>query len=663
VITPGAIPQVTGDLDACYSHGFMVSVLGSRFADTGSAVMRSWSGLSGVYVAPESGVLLAAMVPVAFTAGGVGADLNTAGSAIMSYATAVRPIKARLQGLASEASVFVAYASAHGDWNTDQSRVDQHNAMLTEVNDLMARWEAAERSCANTIDALYGGTQYGVNNGDGTASANEYGLTADQWGSVATGNDGVPWGTAAGRDKPWYEDVGDAVGGVFVGVWHGVTGLVTGFGGFVGFQGWDVMGQSWKGLGALAIVAASPQVMFSNQGFLGYQPGEIQATVTGMGKGLIAYDRWASDPAQAAGESVFNIATFFIPVGGAAAGAAKAASLAGKTAQVVGVAGKAAKVGAVVKASRVADVVAGVRTTLDLRLNNAANALHTALGGPDRALAGPGRSLHLPEAPVPHTPDLHATTIHPGAPAHPTIGADGAPAHPTTGHDGGSPVHSEATGSPHSSPPASQHDVHDSNYASDNPRTSFSRQEGLQPNTAYHVDGRGTFYTDSTGHVVYVEARGGTGRLNIDLQHPVPNATYHVNDHAFYHTDDMGRATHVHIDQWINESGVRSPSVQTTVGGLGGPGYDGGHLVAVSNGGIPENINITPMIEHINRGAGESYSGLERILRNHAGGVSPKQVSVDVYQRFDGKSMVPQRFVVRYTIDGIEQPKAVFLNE
>jgi hypothetical protein len=69
-------------------------------------------------------VLLQAMVPVAFTAGGVGADLNAAGSAIMAYATAVRPIKARLQGMVSEASAFVAYASAHDNWDTDQSRVD-----------------------------------------------------------------------------------------------------------------------------------------------------------------------------------------------------------------------------------------------------------------------------------------------------------------------------------------------------------------------------------------------------------------------------------------------------------------------------------------------------------------------------------------------------------
>jgi len=110
---------------------------------------------------------------------------------------------------------------------------------------------------------------------------------------------------------------------------------------------------------------------------------------------------------------------------------------------VVGVAGRAAKVGDVVKASRVADVVAGVRTTLGLRLNNAANALHTALGGPDRALAGPGR-LHLPEAPVPHTPDLHATTIHPDAPTAPH------PAGPTS-HGGvqGTESREASTATPH----------------------------------------------------------------------------------------------------------------------------------------------------------------------------------------------------------------------
>jgi len=270
-----------------------------------------------------------------------------------------------------------------------------------------------------------------------------------------------------------------------------LTGLVTGLGGFVGFQGWDVMGQSWKGLGALAIVAASPQVMFSNQGFPGYEPGEIQATVTGMGKGLIAYDQWSSDPAQAAGESVFNIATFFIPVGGAAAGTAKAASLVGKTAQVVGVAGKAAKVADVVKASRVADVVAGVRTTVDLRLNNAANARHTALGGPDRALAGPGRR-HLPEAPVPHTPDLHATTIHPDPPAAPHPAGPGPSERIHEGQPAPARTGSEA--------PAVDRTVHVDAADVPGPRTPFATRADLLPNIRYDVPGRGSYFTDGAAH-------------------------------------------------------------------------------------------------------------------------------------------------------------------
>lgn len=155
--------------------------------------------------------------------------------------------------------------------------------------------------------------------------------------------------------------------------WPGLMGMVTGFGGLVGFQGWGVMGQSWKGLGERVVVLS---------------PGGVALMglneVTGMGKSLVAWDRWSKDPAQAAGESVFTIATFFIPVGGAAAGTAKAVSLAGKAAEVVGVAGKVAKVADVLKVSRVADVVAGVRVTLDVHLNNAAAVLHTVLGGPDR---------------------------------------------------------------------------------------------------------------------------------------------------------------------------------------------------------------------------------------------------------------------------------------
>ena len=400
------------------------------------------------------------------------------------------------------------------------------------------------------------------------------------------------------------------MGGVFVGVGHGVTGLVTGLGGLVGFQGWDVMGRSWKGLGALAIVAASPQVMVSNQGFPGYQPGEIQGTVTGMGKSLIAYDQWASDPAQAAGESVVNIATFFIPVGGGAAGTAKAASLAGKTHGVVGVAGTAAKVTDVLKASRVADVVAGVRTTLDLRLNNAANALHTALGGPDRALAGPGRR-HLPEAPVPHTPDLHATTIHPDpgsvaphpaghptphetAPPHgattPTETAPGAQDAPT--HSYGYDSNGAIKGTP-GDPVTTLHDrvagglqdvLHDPRTAGQIP-PGHDPLHGLTPQQYFDTFGTGTSFSDgaprwdwvnqapNNGAVLGSEKPAVLGVGDVIDRYGPPRGNYVSPEGTPYPSrglpaDSIGSGYHVY--EVVKPIPVRSSLVERAFGELGG---------------------------------------------------------------------------------------------
>ncbi len=79
-------------------------------------------------------------------------------------------------------------------------------------------------------------------------------------------------------------------------------------------------------------------------------------------------------------------------------------------------AGEVAKVTDALKVNWVADVVAGVRTTLD---------------------------LHLPEAPVPHTPDLHAMTVHPDAPTAPH------PAGPTGSHGEGAPPRGPAAAGPH----------------------------------------------------------------------------------------------------------------------------------------------------------------------------------------------------------------------
>ena len=53
-----------------------------------------------------------------------------------------------------------------------------------------------------------------------------------------------------------------------------------------------------------------------------------QQTLLNAGKGLIAWDKWQDDPAAAAGESVFNVASFIVPVGAATAPVRASASTA-----------------------------------------------------------------------------------------------------------------------------------------------------------------------------------------------------------------------------------------------------------------------------------------------------------------------------------------------
>ncbi|RJF40057.1 hypothetical protein D4740_12655, partial [Actinomyces sp. 2119] len=62
----------------------------------------------------------------------------------------------------------------------------------------------------------------------------------------------------------------------------------------------------------------------------------------------------------------------------------------------------------------------------------------------------------------------------------------------------------------------------------------FGRGVELEPSTCYHVDQRGSFYTDESGVVVHVEAHSAVERrgwwdirspMNPDLRDPLPSAT------------------------------------------------------------------------------------------------------------------------------------------
>ncbi|MBL0888884.1 hypothetical protein HGK34_21855 [Myceligenerans sp. I2] len=198
------------------------------------------------------------------------------------------------------------------------------------------------------------------------------------------------------------------------------------------------------------------------------------------------------------------------------------------------------------------------------------------------------------------------------------------------------------------------------------PRKPFAALDNLEPNTAYEVPGRGTFYTDDTGKVVHVEAQyGRRGKLNWDLMNPQPDVTYVVNDHVFV-TDHAGRAIEAYADDLQLGDADRSESIQSRIGNMGGDEYDGGHLLANMFAGGPEDINLVPMLSDLNQGNGsrDTFYAVEKDLRSHlerppdAGPEwEPPRITFRVLPVYEGESRVPTMISVEYGIDGVSTSK------
>lgn len=190
------------------------------------------------------------------------------------------------------------------------------------------------------------------------------------------------------------------------------------------------------------------------------------------------------------------------------------------------------------------------------------------------------------------------------------------------------------------------------------PRTTFPpKGVELEPNSAYDVAGRGTYYTDPTGRVNHVVTDyGPSSTPNADLNNPAPDTTYVVGDKHVFVTDHKARTSEVHIPNLERGDAARSGSIQSSVGRAAGPGHDGGHLIANAMGGGRERVNIVAMLEELNRsGSGQygrasnSFYKFEKSLLTAAD--SGADVSLDLYVTY-GESRTPSKLQAEATIDG-----------
>jgi hypothetical protein len=348
-IDPAGIPGDNLRPDMVEIAASEIQAIGDEVSDQGGVVVTTWQRLAHHYEAPEAATLFGVMDPVKTNAETFGNNVDRVSSALRTYAAEVEPIKAELARIKAEAYSFVAaiaggvektrYGMAGAvtvtvDWHEDQDTVDANNDLIRRVNAQMVLLWAAERKCANAIYDIIGFPHIEAASEE---NPNGYGLT-----EIPDGTE-TPWGQTVERSESCGEKAIGAVGsfvwdGVIVGgIWGTVEGLGTltlGYNPQTGewFSG-DAYAAAWSNLGKLAVGLAvtSPlttPLIAAMPGPAGNFLRDCQMTVVNAGKGLLAWDKWKDDPAAAAGEATFNVASILVPVGAATAPVRTSASTA-----------------------------------------------------------------------------------------------------------------------------------------------------------------------------------------------------------------------------------------------------------------------------------------------------------------------------------------------
>ncbi|MFB4197621.1 hypothetical protein [Streptomyces carpaticus] len=344
-IDPAGIPEFTGNLSMLAADCMGFDAAATRVRSIGSDVHDEFQGLSSFYTAPEAEQLFATTAPARDRAAEFADDLATVRSALWDYHQEITPLVGRLRRLKHEAEEFVASIRDDDDWKQDTAKTDRNNQLRDDVAATVAAFWAAERSCANRINALWGGPQWTTD--DGSGGSRMYGVGEADLAAMEE----APWGRAVEREYPaWRIDqhiksfVWDGL--IVDGIWGGLVGLSS----LVGLQGWDAMKASWNGLGQL-VVGLSLTVNPLGHHAVGLMPdGAVKNWLTDArnltvetGKGLIAWDMWDEDPARAAGLTTFNVLTTLATFGAgagvrAAAGSASTATRITATAARIGTA-------------------------------------------------------------------------------------------------------------------------------------------------------------------------------------------------------------------------------------------------------------------------------------------------------------------------------------
>ncbi|MBW3775644.1 filamentous hemagglutinin N-terminal domain-containing protein [Aeromonas veronii] len=144
-----------------------------------------------------------------------------------------------------------------------------------------------------------------------------------------------------------------------------------------------------------------------------------------------------------------------------------------------------------------------------------------------------------------------------------------------------------------------------------------------------------------------VEVRsGGKGSWTKELNKPEPNTIYKVDGNKVYQTDSLGRVEKVESSLSLTKND-RNTYQQCVTGKCGISGDEGGHLIASVFNGPGERLNLLPMNANLNKGAWKKMENAWASALKEG-----KSVSVKIEPIYNGSSVRPDRFTVRYSIGG-----------
>ncbi|WP_176491530.1 TNT domain-containing protein [Curtobacterium sp. 'Ferrero'] len=345
LVKVGEIPYTDVDLTGITSGARELRTVASAVRDGTADVVTAWQPISGVYSGPADEQLYAVMTPIGPHGTSFGDNLDTAAKALDDFVTEVTPIIAKLKSyvtrgnqLHRDVAAFTpkqtttqyGNAATTESWDQDETLNDENNAIINGVAAQVVAYQAAERTCANTIRGLSGLPPLHSISADGKDDGLGYGYDALPAGTK------LPWGAASDRKESCSEKTVDFLPNMVKGVLvDGVWGTLKGLGTLVGLDGtgfhWDTAAASWSGI--LALTGLDTKT--------GRKDPELQQKAwTELLKATVGWDEWGKDPGRAFGQALWGIGSIVIPV----AGEAGKVGAAGKVGEVAGVVGKAGKV-------------------------------------------------------------------------------------------------------------------------------------------------------------------------------------------------------------------------------------------------------------------------------------------------------------------------------